>query len=148
MVVDESIHAGRKPATGVVMTQRRKTEDVICKLIRQAISDARFHVGAALAMIDMGSIEGAIQRNERALSTYREAEVEFVIQYDSINSKRRNNIDAELNDVCRKIWIATASISRMAKSNVVVYNQLRGLRRSFLIPGGIQGEKTQAIGGR
>ena len=128
------------------MTRRRNTEDVVCSLIRQAIDDARYHVGAALAMIDMGSVEGAIQRSERALGAYKEAETEFVIQYDEINPKRRNNIDSELNDVGRKIWIATATISRVAKTNAVMYNQLRSLRRSFLISGGVKSKKAQAAG--
>lgn len=128
------------------MTRRRKAEDVVCALIRQAIDDARYHIGAALAMIDMGSIEGAIQRSDRALSAYREAETEFVIQYGDINPKRRNNIDSELNDVGRKIWIATATVSRVAKSNAVIYNQLRSLRRSFLIPGGTKNSKARAAG--
>lgn len=128
------------------MTRQRKTADVICALIRQAIDDARYHSGAALSMVEMGSTEAAIQRCERALSAHREAETEFVIQYDAINTKRRHNIDAELDDTCRKIWITMAAISKVAKSNAVVYNQLRGLRRSFLIPGGVKGDETRVAG--
>jgi hypothetical protein len=40
-----------------------------------------------------------------------------------------------------------ATISVMAKTNIVVYNQLRSLRRSFLILGGMPSGKAQAIGG-
>jgi len=129
------------------MTRERKTGDVVCALIRQAIDDARYHSGAARTMAEMGSTEAAIQRGERALGAYREAEAEFVIQYDAINAKRRNNIDSELDEVHRKLWIMTAIISGVVKNNAVLYNQLRSLRRSFLIPGGVVSNGTRAAGG-
>jgi hypothetical protein len=126
--------------------RQRKGEDVICSLIQQAIDDARSHIDSASMMISNGSVEESIQRIERAIGAYREAETELVIQWDAMGARRRNGINTDLDDVCRKIWIGVANISRMAKSNAIVYNQLRGLRRSFLIPGGVPGGRARAYG--
>jgi hypothetical protein len=126
------------------MTRPRRTEDVVFALIRQAIDDAHFHLCAADAMVRDGSVMEAIRRIERAAGSYSEAKSEFLCQRETIGHRRRNDIDGNLNELFRRLWIAVATVSRMEKSNTVTYNQLRGLRRGFLIFGGLSGEEAQA----
>jgi len=98
-------------------------------------------------MVRGGSIVEAIQRAERAASAYAESKAEFLSQCEVMGHRRRGDVDRDLNELCRRLWTTVATLSGVAKTNIVVYNQLRSLRRSFLILGGIPSRKAQAIGG-
>ena len=147
MVLDQHDHAGRNTTAGLAMTRPRRTEDVVYALIRQALDDAHLHLCAADAMTRGGSIVEAIQRAERAASAYEESKTEFLSQCEVMGHRRRGDVDRDLNELCRRLWTTVATLSVVAKTNIVVYNQLRSLRRSFLILGGIPSRKAQAIGG-
>ena len=128
------------------MTRPRRTEDVVYALIRQALDDANLHLCAADAMVRGGSVMEAIRRIERAASSYEEAGAEFTCQRETMGHRRRSDVSGDLNAVCRRLWIAVADVSRIAKTSAVAYNQLRGLRRGFLIFGGLADANARAAG--
>lgn len=150
MVLGQHAYRGGIPQAGVVtvMAKEQKSEDVLCDLVRQAIDDVRFHVGAAFAMVELGYIEDAVNRLDRALSAYQEASTEFLDLQDTIGVRRKNLFVAELDDASRKLWIVTRDISKVARTSILLYNQMRRLRRSFLICGGAHEGATRAAGGR
>lgn len=136
MVLDQHDHAGRNTKAGVAMTRPQRTEDVAWALVRQAIDDAHFHLCAADGMSRGGSAVEAIRRIERAASSYVEARSELADQRETMGRRRCNSIDSDLNELRRRLWIALVAISKVEKSNTVTYNQLRSLRRGFLVLGG------------
>lgn len=131
-----------------VMAKKQKSEDVLCDLIRQATDDVRFHVGAAFSLAELGYTEDAVNRLDRALSAYQEANTEFSNLHDAIGVRRKKLFVSELDDASRKLWIITRDISKVARTSILLYNQMRRLRRSFLICGGAHEGAVRAAGGR
>jgi len=129
------------------MARKQQSEDILCNLIHQAIDDVRFHIGAAFSMVELGYVEDAIRRLERALNAYEEANLEFCRIRGSLKVRRRQKFQAELDDVSRKFWIVTRDISNVARNSILLYNQMRRFRLSFLVYGGVCEGQAKAVGG-
>lgn len=128
------------------MKKSKTSDEALYRLIRQSIDDAMFHLGSALSITEMrGSVAAdTISRIEHAMCQYEEAVVEFHDQFDELNHRQRSLIQGDFDMMRKKLWVVMVAVSRMAKSNPVLYNCLRETRLKFVVLGRTENQETLA----
>lgn len=129
------------------MIRSNTSDDALFRLIQQGVDDAMLHIGSAFVVLEVNEcVEGSIPHIVRAMRGYQDAKRELEQGREAIGVRRYQLLNDRLDDIRRKVWIIMSTISGMVRGKPALYNELRELRRSFLVSG-VASEGARAAGG-